>query len=250
MVRWLSACASKVPTRSRVADGFTKCPIRYRYQRTRKEPQSQSISNFALYRDMNKMPVNHPKLYRLAVKLGLPAVSLLAIEAGWNGKNYTIPMYNGNCECVGIRLRSQNGMKFAVRGSKNGLFIPLTGVYPDCYDTLYVVEGPTDTAAMYAMKLPAIGRPDCNSGVEYLKQFLGCKRRDVIIIADRDKPHDATQCPPGLKGAYRAAKAIKPLVRGVKIVLPPVYKDVRQWYHAGCIKEAIIAVAKNTGWIK
>lgn len=218
-----------------------------------KKAISSPAPDFSQYRDRFKMGVANPKLYHLATMLGLPAESLIQLEAGWNGKEYTFPMYDGRCECIGIRLRAEKGAKFAVKGSKNGLFVPLAGAYPDSRQTLYICEGETDTAALVAMRIPAIGRPACQTGTEYIKQFLGNTRRDVIIIADRDKPHerpDGTLSRPGIEGAQRLAQAIHGLVRGVKVVLPPLHKDVRAWYHAGGTGNAVLSLAANTAWTK
>ncbi len=225
-------------------------PIPVRKARPAKPPGP--VRNFRKEADRYKFGVANPKLYTLAVKLGLPAESLLAMEAGWDRKNYTFPMYDGNCECIGLRLRSENGSKFAVTGSKNGLFIPTVGVYPDSRDTLYIVEGPTDCAAMVAMGLSAIGRASCQTGTDYIKQFIRGKRRDVVIVADRDEPKerpDGTLWRPGIDGAYRLGESIRGHTRGVKVIVPPKYKDVRAWYHAGGTGNAILALAKNTKWM-
>ncbi len=225
-------------------------PIPVRKARPAKPPEPPP--DFTAERDRCKMGVDHPKLYQLGVKLGLPAEALSAMEVGWDGKNYTFPMYDGNCECIGVRLRSENGRKFAIEGSKNGLFIPVIGVYPDSPQTLFVVEGPTDCAAMVAMGLTAIGRPSCQGGTEDIKQFIRGHRRDVVIVADRDPPKkrpDGTVWRPGVDGAYRLAISIRQHTRNVKVIVPPKYKDVRAWYHAGGTGNAILALAKNTKWM-
>lgn len=58
------------------------------------------------------------------------------------------PMFNASRELLGIRLRSNNGAKFAVTGSRQGLFVPSC----EAQKIVYLPEGPTSTAdvALYA----------------------------------------------------------------------------------------------------
>ncbi len=188
---------------------------------------------------------------RVAGELGLPGDALRRMEIGWDGKNFTFPMLDGKCEYIGIRLRSQDGSKFAVRGSRNGLFIPDDGVYPDSPDVLYIVEGPTDCAAMVAMGLAAIGLPMSGGGIKYLKEFIGGHRRQVVIVADHDEAKDrpdGTQWHPGIEGAERAAAAIRGVCAGVKVVVPPNWKDAREMYCAGAGADVIRALEANVAW--
>ncbi len=207
--------------------------------------------DFTELRDKYVMSVTNPKLYTLASKLGIPAEALTQMEAGWNGKDYVFPMYDGNCECIGLRVRTMEGKKFAVTGSSNGLFIPTIGVYPDSDSILYVVEGPTDTATLVAMSAAGIGLPQTGGGVEYLIQFIEGRRRDVVIIADHDEAKerpDGTLWYPGVDGAYRVAEAIRGHTRNLKVIQPPKNKDVREWYKAGGTRESIDMIAGNTAW--
>ncbi|MCG2685075.1 MAG: hypothetical protein L6306_15850, partial [Planctomycetales bacterium] len=85
-------------------------------------------------------------LNRLAVALGVSAASLTRLGVGWASKHgaWTFPMYNADGKTLGIRLRLPGGRKLAVKGGKEGLFIPdalnVTG------NRLLIAEGPTDTA--------------------------------------------------------------------------------------------------------
>src|SRR5690606_9675141 len=87
------------------------------------------------------------RLTRLAESLGLSIESLQRLGVGWAARHraYTFPMRRGDGTICGIRLRSPDGRKYSVRGSKQGLFIP-DGI--DATDRLLVAEGPTDTAAV------------------------------------------------------------------------------------------------------
>jgi hypothetical protein len=52
-------------------------------------------------------------------------------------------MNDGKRSVIGIRLRNDLGRKWAVTGSRQGLFLP--GPHPG--QTVLIVEGPTDAAA-------------------------------------------------------------------------------------------------------
>ena len=60
----------------------------------------------------------------LAESLGVTFESLQSVGCAWNGSAFAFPMKNAQQEIIGIRLRGIDGSKFAVRGSKSGLFIP------------------------------------------------------------------------------------------------------------------------------
>ncbi len=83
----------------------------------------------------------------LAGDLGLPAQSLHMLQVGWSPRrsSYSFPMKNACGNTIGIRLRNKQGGKYAVRGSRDGLFLP-DGI--DFADRLLICEGPTDCAAM------------------------------------------------------------------------------------------------------
>ena len=187
----------------------------------------------------------------LAATLGVSVKSLKRLEVGFDGKNWMFPMRNGyNC-IVGIRLRTESGRKFAVTGSKNGLFWP-TGVNVASREVLFICEGSTDCAALLDMGFEAIGRPSCSGGVEDIKQFLYHADRTVVIMSDKDAPQtspDGRQFTPGQDGTERLAKEIKSLVRSVKVIEPCKGKDARQWKRAGATKEIVMAVVKNARFV-
>jgi len=115
-----------------------------------------------------------------------------------------------------------------------------------------ICEGPTDCAALLDMGFDAIGRPSCMGGVEHIVEFLKGRRRDVIIVADRDEPKhrpDGSVWFPGQEGAVRLCKAIQPLVRTLKVIKPPFHKDVREWYRAGATRANVETIIKNTRFV-
>jgi DNA primase len=155
------------------------------------------------------------KLRQLSRTLGLSAASLIRLGLGWDGQAFTFPMRGKRGQVVGIRRRFLSGPKSSVKGSRCGLFIPqgLSGEGP-----LLICEGPTDTAVSLDLGYNAVGRPNCNSGIQELTDIV--RGRDSIIIADSDDV--------GINGAKRAAKFLMLYCNSLRIFVPPV-KDIRQW---------------------
>ena len=133
---------------------------------------------------------------------------------------------------IGIRHRGDDGGRWSETGSKPGLFYG-----KDWKDarTIYVTEGPTDTAAVITTGLHAIGRSSCNTGGPRLRLMLMGRR--VVIVGDRDEPKvrpDGTEFFPGQEGADRLREQLRRVCGSVKVILPPEpYKDVRQWVANG-----------------
>ncbi|MCL5281897.1 MAG: toprim domain-containing protein [Planctomycetes bacterium] len=186
----------------------------------------------------------------LARSLGVSVRSLERLQAGYNGAGYTFPMRDGRERIIGIRVRTSKG-KWCVPGSRNGLFWP-EGVYSGSDGRLIVCEGPTDCAALLTLEFDALGRPSCQGGVDHITTFLQGRRREVIILADKDPPKrrpDGSVWYPGQEGAARLAQAIRPLVQTLKIVKPPFHKDIRAWLQAGATHDVVEAVIRNTRYI-
>lgn len=147
------------------------------------------------------------------------------------GYAWTFPMYNEHRRPIGIRLRSTGGFKYAADGSHNGMFIP-KGM-PKRVQHLYVVEGPTDTAAALDYGVEAIGRP-MNIGVTDLivQTVLHFSPAWVTIVIDRDKPGS-----PANEATWRGAHELKsalPVSVDVLIAQPPgTAKDLRAALIAG-----------------
>lgn len=166
------------------------------------------------------------RLHQLAVALGLNDYSLVALGTGWAAGYgaFSFPMGDASGRVVGIRLRRPNGRKFAVRGGREGLFLPPTAGTPDC--RLLVCEGPTDAAALLDLGYAnVIGRPSCTGGVKLLTELV--KRRrvdDVAIVADADEP--------GRRGAENLATVLACYAPTVRVVVPPA-KDVREFLRFG-----------------
>lgn len=199
--------------------------------------------------------VDESALEKEASNLGVSTAALEFLGIGWarEHKAWSFPMCDGTGKTIGIRLRGKDGGKWAIRGSRSGLFIPslLTGDGP-----LFLVEGPTDTAALIDLDLDVIGRPSCNGGGLYLQDFLRQSPRDVVIVEDADdkfggncpycKVDMCMRCKPG---QYSARMSLAPLLRGfartIKIISPLKGKDSREWKKLGATKETLIWTAKQ-----
>jgi hypothetical protein len=173
-------------------------------------------------------------LAEFAAALGVSTPSLVAVGAAWAAPHsaWAFPMCDGYGNVVGIRLRNDRG-KFAVRGSRQGIF--LANVPPQ--RTLFVCEGPTDTAAAVELGLFAVGRPNCCCGGAEIQVFArrhGCSR--VVIISDNDKP--------GLDGARKVGGELK---LPFALYVPPA-KDVREFVRLGGTRAMIENTLRATIW--
>lgn len=146
---------------------------------------------------------------------------------------FAFPMVDFKEHIIGIRLRCMDGQKLAVKGSRQGLFIPQERPHSD----LYVTEGPTDCAAMLSMGLFAIGKASAMQGPEEIIKFIAKNRiRRVIVIADNDTA--------GLNGAKKLIDACP--VPCCELVLPA--KDAREFYRNGGTRELIENLLKSCVW--
>jgi hypothetical protein len=165
-----------------------------------------------------------------AASLGVSAESLRRLHIGYAKQGvWSFPMRNARGEIVGIRYRAESGRKWAEKGSRQGIFLP-EGI-PLAGGRLYIVEGPTDCAALLDMGCHAIGRANCqHSGPDLL---AWARKREVVIVADRDEDKtrpDGTTWNPGLDGAKRLAFELRCEANVVYLIQPPRHKDVRAWH--------------------
>lgn len=175
------------------------------------------------------------KLEELAESLGIDIFYLNLFGVVWSGRDqaWAFPMSDHEEFIIGIRLRDKNGNKFAVKGSKQGLFIP---ELPPTMD-LYVCEGATDPMAILSMGLDAIGKASAMQGPEEIIKFIVKNRiRRVIVIADNDTA--------GLNGAKKLIYVCP--VPCCELVLPA--KDAREFYRNGGTRELIENLLKSVVW--
>lgn len=182
-----------------------------------------------------------------AKKLGVTVHSLTLLGCTLTPKRNALafPMFDDAENYIGIRIRTNDGQKFAEPGSRAGLFIPAS--VPD--NTIYVVEGPTDTAAMLTIGLWAIGRPSCSGGIPLLQGWLKRNRsvRRVVILADVDQDKftpDGQVFNPGIRGAKTLQEHLP--VPSVIVTLPA--KDPRDFLHAGGTATMVANIVNQLVW--
>ena len=163
----------------------------------------------------------------LATNLGLSPDSLLRLRIGWTGRAWSFPMTDAQGCVRGIRLRYPDGSKCAVKGGREGLFIP-DGLQFEAL--LLIAEGPTDCAVLLDLGFNAIGRPNCSGGRRLIVDFVTRHRvRDVAIVADTDEV--------GRRGAEALAGTLTTQVQRVRIIAPPDgVKDTRAWKIGGATR--------------
>lgn len=170
----------------------------------------------------------------LSESLGVSLASLIALGVAWSvgHEAWAWPMRSSNGDVVGIRLRSNDGHKWAVRGSHAGLF------YAEGDDhRVFVLEGPTDTAAAMTIGLNAIGRPACLGSELEVDRLLKRKRaRECVIVSDNDEP------------GYRGAEKLQAALSIPSVIWVPCSKDMRQFVGHGGTPELIDASIKSLVW--
>lgn len=169
----------------------------------------------------------------LAAKLGVGEEPLWWLGVAWAKPHnaWAFPMRDARQNIIGVRLRDNHGKKWAVKGSKQGLFIPSI----DTDKRLFVCEGPTDCAACLSMGFYAIGRPSCNGCLEMVLDFLKANRSisEVVLVTDNDEA--------GLRGSAALRKEIP--VRSYELLLAP--KDIRKFVQLGGGNQFINSLLAN-----
>ena len=171
----------------------------------------------------------------LAGRLGVHAEALRALGACWVWPHeaWGFPMFDSAAEFAGMRLRSDDGEKWALRGSRQGIFIPVM----DHGEEALVVEGPTDAAAAVSLGFYALGRPSCTGGIREIAELcrrIGVKR--LSVLADNDGP--------GISGARTFCGYVGLPAR--LVVLPA--KDLREWVKNGATRQAVEACLAAHAW--
>jgi hypothetical protein len=182
----------------------------------------------------------------LAAQLGVTPLALetLGCLRTHYYKTWAFPMRSGDNHVVGIRLRSEDGRKWAEKGSHQGLFMPQCEPQP----TAYIVEGPTDAAAALSLGVYAIGRPSCSGGMFDIQRVisrLNIKR--VVIIGDSDEDKlrpDGSHFNPGVDGARNLSEVLG--IPNCVLLLP--CKDMRQFLSQGGDRTTLDYLASQCLW--
>lgn len=182
---------------------------------------------------------DHILLDGFAMSLGVDTECLRAIGCAWSNVNaWAFPMCDQNGKVIGIRLRNNQGEKWAVKGSKAGLFIPSD--YSHAQDGIcYLVEGPTDLAAAMTIGLNALGRAACVGQESMILDYVRRNRIErLVIVTDNDDP--------GIRGAEKL-QSMLPILSCMWI--PPT-KDVREFVNLGGNYQTMQAMLKDQIWTR
>ncbi|MCL4205538.1 MAG: toprim domain-containing protein [Pirellulaceae bacterium] len=198
-------------------------------------PQATPVLDFGLFARECAERLQPQELQPLAGSLGLSVRSLQRLQVGWSATHraFTFPMCDPARRVLGVRLRMASGHKLAVKGGREGLFVPID---LDIDDRLLVTEGPTDCAALLDLGFCAVGRPSCSGGVRLLIELVQAQRpAELVIVADGDAP--------GQRGAENLAAVLVAYSRAVRVITPPSgIKDSREWKRRGATAADVAAV--------
>lgn len=171
--------------------------------------------------------------------LGVDTDCLKAIGCAWSSFNaWAFPMKDASGKVIGIRLRNERGDKWAVRGSKSGLFIPNDYQY-FADRVLYLVEGPTDLAAAMTIGLHAFGRAACLGQEQMILSYIAQQKAErLVIVTDNDEP--------GIKGAEK----LQAMLSILSCVWIPPCKDIREFVNLGGTYNTMQAILKDLVWTR
>jgi 5S rRNA maturation endonuclease (ribonuclease M5) len=192
----------------------------------------------------------------LGRQLGVSPQSLESIGVGWSDEHqaYTFPMFSHQNVPIGIRLRSSDGHKWAVSGSRNGILKPRYPLFAERLPTanstrfthgksvLVVCEGESDLAVLLDWGIhDAIARPSCSGARSHIRKM--CEHntaRYVVIIADNDSP--------GLDGAFRLQEHLEDASIAIKsVVVLPGEADLRNWKLSGATVADLLERIEQAG---
>lgn len=176
------------------------------------------------------------RIANLANSIGVTVASLIALGCAWAQPHraWAFPMCDSRGHPVGIRLRADNGQKWAVTGSRQGIFVP----HVPAGQTAFICEGPTDTAAALSIGCYALGRPSCSAGLDEITATLANKGvRRMVVVSDNDSP--------GIRGAEKLSM----MVPIPSCIFVPPAKDMRAFVQNGGTLALIDCCLKNVVWI-
>lgn len=202
-------------------------------------PDRRDDRRFDLMAEVMRRNMRPDWMRRAADLLGLPVEPLARLGVGWSPvhRATTWPMRDDAGRMIGVRLRCPTtARKWAVTGSRAGLIYDPELLSIEHPRRLWVVEGPTDTAALLSIGLDAVGVPSAGGAADLLDSLARRLRPvSIVIVADGDGP--------GLAGAERLADALM-IVAPVSVICPADgLKDCRAWIVAGADRATVEGVA-------
>lgn len=138
---------------------------------------------------------------------------------GWRN-SYTYPMYNEDGEICGVQLRSKNGDKKCIEGSRLGLFLPRGILKCILHSQVLITEGLTDTLTAYNLGFDVIGLPCATFGHELLKKYLENIDLTCTIKAVCDSDKAGIAC----------ANKLMEVLDIDKVIIPLPCKDLHEYY--------------------
>ena len=200
----------------------------------RRRPRVRRVSLAAERTDLCELAAHYSakidlgELDAFAESLGLSVAGLHRLRIGWSEQNrvWSFSMHGPDSRVRGIRLRAWSGKKWAVKGGRDGVFLPMGLTFRE---PLLLPEGPTDTAALLDLGFEAIGRPHCRGGTRIIQEIVRQKKPPgVVIVSDRDANRA------GQDGAEALALSLLAYCPSVRVVQPPPgINDARAWLLAG-----------------
>ena len=209
-------------------DGDTAIKVAEAVKYARREPTPPEIDVHAIMGKAWSNASTAGFTRTISQDLGVSEGALRRLQIGMLDGHAAFPMVNWQREMVGIRIRSRSGRKWAVTGSRQGLFVPV-GFHDSTL--LLIAEGPTDTAALLDLGFNAIGRPSCQGAVWDTIRLIKQRFIHVVLMADVDGP--------GVQGAKQLGKELAGAGIWTKIIRPLRGKDVRAWLAAGATQKQV-----------
>ncbi len=199
------------------------------------KPPPEPVINVGKLMEQWHADTEDAMIENLAEQLGVGVLPLRKLGCVWASTHraWAFPMKDGHGEFVGIRLRTSDGHKFAVRGSHQGVFLP--GGEADLM--ALICEGPTDTAAALTLGFYAVGRPSCSGGMQdIMTAFRRLRVSRAVLIADADDP--------GVRGAQMLQEHLR--IASASLVLPT--KDLRAFVTLGGTRDLLDSMIDSLVW--
>lgn len=252
-----SYICSRVQSSTRAGNaGFVhsgdSAPVDYRNLK----PQAPIIIDAAAICHAHQKAMCSIETVSISETLGVSTESLTYVgvgrAVGWLPGTHSFPMRGEDGRIIGLRLRNVEGQKWAITGSRNGLFFDPGGLL--AARTVYLCEGPTDQAALFDLGVYPVGRFSNSGGIDMLRSLLSRTKPDVVIVSENDGRDDCKfcehnyclACQPGKVGADMVAAGLWGRVKSIKIIDPLKGKDVRAWKQHGATAQTLAAVVSNT----
>lgn len=214
------------------------------------KPDKPSLLRADLLMHGWRQNTSRDKLDALAISLCVSLESLddLGVAHAPEHNAFAFPMRNERGDICGIRLRNDQGDKWAVRGSKAGVFFSQSALMRLSTNRIFIVEGATDTAAALSIGIFAIGRHACIGQEEIIVAILDqLGPTECVVVFDNDeRTENGKTRRPGVDGAEKLCAMLS--VRTARFIPPG--KDLRELIASGATKPLIDTMLNNCLWTR